>query len=786
MKWIKRFLITIVVIAIGTLIFGYWYAGRPVPSYEGEQSLPGLADRVVTTFDEYGIPHIQAKNRLDAFRALGYLMASERLFQMELLRRLGTGRMAEVLGRRGLKSDVFFHTSGIVLHAEKSADVFLREAPQELRDEVNAFLGGVNAFVETGTPPLEFELAGIEMTPYEVEDLYGMAAYLAYSFSIGVQTDFLANEMVRQHGSDWVAAMGILAEELKPINPTCTDSLPEVKLFSAFPEAFGVPELIGSNAWAVAGTKTASGKPMLCNDTHIGYSLPQVWYEAAIDCPDFEFYGNFLPGIPYALVGHSRSHGWGLTMFENDDIDFYRERFNEDGLIMYGDSAYAPLTREVTISVRDEQDTTYTVLESKHGPVINGALAFQDDFPPITMRWEYTQGENALIESYRQMSLANNLTEFESALRSIHAPGVNVMYADTAGNIAWWSCARIPEYPKGVMPKAIIDGSYPEHDISAYLDFSRNPHCINPESGFLASANELAALADSNYVFGYYLPPGRGNRIRKLLAEDDAWSTEKMKSLLLDARNDEDAKMAAFMYELLVAQDGWTAFEKECIALLEWSGDYTLDAAAPVLWQPFQVALFQKAMEDDMTPEQFERFCHTHWLKRLMQLSLTENEHPVWDIRTTTPTERLSDIAPGVFKSVCARLEAAYGNDVSSWSWREAHYWEPRHPFADLPVIGRIFRPGEFPIEGGNETINQSGIKLNPDIRTYAKHGAQMRIIIDFAAVDSSLSIAPCGQSGHLRSPYFFDQGPLYASGLFRPQHMKASKNGSQLIFLSN
>lgn len=786
MKWIKRIFISILVIAAGMLIFGYWYAGRPVPSYEGEKTLEGLSDQVTTTFDEHGIPHIQAKNRLDAFRALGYLMASERLFQMELLRRLGTGRMAEVLGERGLKSDIFFHTSGIVLHAEKSADDFTREAPQVLRDEANAFLSGVNSFIATGTAPLEFDLAGIEMTPFDVEDLYGMAAYLAYSFSIGVQTDFLVNEMIRQHGYEWVESMGVLAGDLGPLNPTCADSLPEAALFGALPEAIGLPELIGSNAWAVSGSKTKSGKPILCNDTHISYSLPQVWYEAAIECPDFNFYGNFLPGIPYALVGHTRHHGWGLTMFENDDIDFYRERFNEDGLVMYGDSLYAPSEREVTIKVKDAADTSFTVRETLHGPIINGAIDFQDDFPPIAMRWEYTQGENRLIEAFRSMSLANSLDEFTNALPDIHAPGVNVMYADTTGNIGWWSCARIPEYPESVMPKSVIDGSYPENDFGPYRDFSRNPQCVNPDSGFLASANELADLTDSNYVYGYYLPPGRGNRIRKLLADDDSWTQEKMKSLLLDVRNDEDAKLAAVAYEVLSSVEGWSDYERQCIELLQWNGDYTLDAAGPVLWQPLQVALMKKAMEDRMTPEQFERFSRTHWLKRLMQLALKDVNHSVWDVRTTPETESLTDIAPEVFKNVCVELEAKFGDDPAQWSWREAHWWEPRHPFADLPLIGGFFKPGEHPIEGGNETINQSGILLNTEVRSYAKHGAQMRIIIDFAAVDSSISIAPCGQSGHVRSPYYFDQGPMYASGLFRPQRMKASEKGSKIIFSSN
>lgn len=786
MKWLKRILVALVALAILAWLGAQWYTYQTVPPYEGEQSLNGLSAGVDVTFDAHGIPHIQAKNRLDAFRTLGYLMASERLFQMEMLRRLGTGRMAEVFGERGLEADVFFHTAGIASHAKKSADAFLQDEDETVRQEVRAFLEGVNSFIETGVPPLEFTLAEIPMTPYDENDLFGMAAYLAYSFSLGIKTDVLAHELSRQHSPEWLIEMGLIAGDLPPFNPMCSpdDSLTfEAAVFKDFPETFGVPTFIGSNSWAVSGAKTASGKPMLCNDTHIGYSLPQVWYEAAIDCPDFNFYGNFLPGIPYALVGHSERHGWGLTMFENDDVDLYRERTNEDGHFLYGDSTYKPVEREVRIAVKDREDTSFVVQHSLHGPIINGAVEALPDFPPVAMYWEYTQGDNHLIRAFRQMSLAGDLEQFQEALPLIHAPGLNVIYADRENNIGWWSCARIPEHPDHIMPKTIIDGSYPENDPKRYRDFSRNPQCVNPERGFVASANELADLPDSNYVYGYYVPPTRGKRIRRFLAENDTWDTDGMKQLITDAVNEDDARLAVQLRNLLEPLKEWNPTERVCLDLLDWDGGYNKEDRSAVIWQPLQVALLEKACEDEMTPEQWERFSGTHWMKRLMQLALGDPQHKIWDIRTTPETESLGDLAPDVFTATCEKLAAEFGNDPATWTWERAHYFQPRHPLADVPVVGGLFVPKELAIAGGNETINQSGILMDAAPRSFAKHGAQMRIIIDFAQVDSSVSISPCGQSGHPRSPYFYDQGPLYASGLFRPQHMNAMKGGSVLKF---
>lgn len=785
MRWIKYTLLILLVFTTVVGIYFWNFARTRVPLYEGQVGLAILDDSVQVQFDAHGIPHISAQSAADAYRALGYIQASERLFQMELVRRVGRGELAEVIGRDALESDVFFRTAGVLRHARQSAKDFIEGGDPEALAECQAFLEGVNAFIAEGKMPLEFKLADIPMTQFTFEDVYAIAGYMAWSFALAAQTDFLATELSRQHPDGWLNDMGLNATDIGPYHPVCNEYLYETDFdFPDFLGKSGVPTFSGSNAWAVCSRMSTSGKPILCNDTHIGYGVPQVWYEAAITYPGFSLYGNFLPGIPYALVGHTPHHAWGLTMFENDDIDFYREQVNADGSFAMDQDAYQPERFEERIAVKGEADTTLVVVVGRHGPIMNGALKTPDEIPNVAMRWEYTRGRNHLLEAFRGMNRAQSIDRFMKSAERIHAPGLNIVYADTAENIAWWACARLPIRPEGVNSKLIIDGSSTATEYLGYYPFSGNPQCINPAEGYVYSANEQPDAVDSVFTPGYYVPPSRSKRIANALGERVDWDIEKMQALLLDVVNEEEGEIARSLHALLKENTTLSELEQEAAAVLDWDGSYDLQAAAPVLYQPLQVALLRSALQDKMSPGQFDRFRTTHWMRRFMLIALRDAQHPVWDISTTDRREYIDHHLNNVFSAVVERVADAYGKNPSKWSWGEAHTWQPKHPFHQIPIIGWWLNGDAYAMAGSNETISQSGFTPSDEPSYIGRFGAQMRIVVDLASPQTAVSVSPVGQSGHKMSAFYNDQAALYAAGQFRAQAIQISGTASNLYLV--
>lgn len=780
MIWIKRILLTLLLLLIVAIGTGYYLFRKVVPNYEGKQNLTILDQDVEVLFDHHGIPHIKAKNSEDGYKALGYLMASERLFQMEMLRRVGSGTLSEIIGDKGLKADLFFRTSGLPAISRKHASDFLQHGDPAHVIECQSFIDGINAFIAEGNLPIEFTLAGIEAQDFRIEDMYYTAGYMAYSFALAAQTDLLATELEQEHGYAWTVGLGLHGDMLPPFNKSCLDSIPEAGSIPNVLSELGIPVFTGSNAWALNSSKTATGNAILCNDTHIGFGIPQVWYEADLSFGDFAFYGNFIPGVPYALVGHNLQHGWGLTMFENDDIDFYRIRESENpNQYVFNDDVLDYGVRVEIISVKDKPDTTIEVKETIHGPIMNGAIAALKTLPTVSMRWEYLLGENRLLEAFRGMAHTETLDDFKNQLSMIHAPGLNVVYADTSDHIGWWACARLPERPEVTDSKMIILGFDSSTIIRSYRPFELNPHCIDPESGFVSTANEQPITPDSLYIPGYYVPPARAMRIKSLINEKDNWDIDGMKNMMLDVVNPFDALLARNIKEILEKEQTWNEYEKACLALLEWDGSYDIDSPSPVLFQPLQVALMREGLKDEMSPLQFDRFCETHFMRRACILAISDTNHVMWDITTTSDVENMEDHVIAVFRDVTSRLSQEYGSDPTSWKWGDMHRWKPTHPFGELPLIGKLLNSKEYPIYGGNETISQFGYTPTDKLHIKARFGAQMRIVIDMNNISESWSVTPCGQSGHRLSPYYLDQSELYLNKQFRAQTMQPIEGSS-------
>jgi penicillin amidase len=770
---------------MGSLATYYWLLSS-MPTYEGTLQLSGLKMPVTIHFDDFGIPHIEAENNHDLFMAFGYAHAQERLFQMEMMRRAGSGTLAEIIGQPMIKVDRVFLTLGMKEYAEKSAALLATQQGTPMHDAIDAYLEGINQYIDHGPTPPEFSIIGITKRKFEPVDLYYITGAMAFNFGMAQKTEPVIDYIARNFSTDHLHQMGLFHGNESAIPTTPHDSVYFQSLLS-LADVFNTTEsllpfatLNGSNAWAVSGSKTESGEVIVSNDTHIGYMIPQTWYEAHLKSPDFEMYGHYLAGVPFAMIGRDRHKAWGVTMLLNDDMDFYAEKPSPgDSTLFLYDGNYEPCEqKKYTIRVKGSEDTTIQVRVTRHGPVINDIFKSMPS-QPVSVKWTYTELENQNLEALWQMNIARDMSNFEKGVALVHAPGLSINYGDAEGHIAWWAAARLTQRPDSMNSCTIQDGSTSSKEWTGFYPFSMNPRCIDPAQGFIYSANDwpddlLKYSTDTNHsaLFypGYYKPQYRADRIRALLEPENEWTLEKMKDLINDCRSEVDASIWNNWQPIL--EQAHAEYYTELKPHMTWNGEYSPELVAPTLYNRILYHSMRLAMEDEMGPEIFRLFLTSHQFQRTI-LALHDNPQSIWwDNVNTTYVETHQEILGAAFNEAYHELKSTLGTQPDKWRWKKSAYVELKHPLGEIAALRPFFSIGKREVWGGNETIHQSGFYL--DSTSYAKvfFGSQMRTMVDFANVEHGLNITPSGQSGHLLSPHYDDQAELYAQRTFREQSL--------------
>jgi len=764
-KWVG---IILLVLLLGAGV-AFWLWSRALsPQLNGELTLPGLKAPVEVTFDDYGMPHIKAENKEDLFMAHGYLHARERLFQMDMMRRVGSGRLAEVLGPDLAKTDVFFHSIGLVEYARQSTERAHASKDQEWYKLTEMYLRGVNHFVETGFTPVEYTLGGMEKMPFTLEDCFASAGYMAFGFALGQKTDPLAQSLYEKHGPGILEELGLYFNHENPVIPCWEGDFDQInnKLAQVL-DPLPVPQLVGSNAWAVSGAHTQSGKPILANDTHIAHGVPNVWYEASLECPGFSFTGCYLAGIPFALLGHNDALGWGVTMLEEDDMDFYvmQESDSLPGQYFHNNQWKPYLEAVQTIKIKGRSDSTFTTTRSDIGYVVNRAFDLGDS-KHLSLYWTYTSHENRLLDAFCDMNHAQTMTEFESAISLIHGPGLNMNYADAEGNIGWWACAALPK--RLTDGKLFVPGTG-EFDISEYYDFADNPKSFNPPWGYIYSANNQVSMEVHGDVEGYYAPANRATRVVQMLEQGGDWTIDKMKTAQTDVKSPVDSAVCAVFRQVVEArQADLSADQKPIAELLTWDGNHPVDGQSSLLYYKMLYHVLHAAVADEAGDEWFENWLGTHWVKNAYSKIMANPQAKVWDNVTTDRHESRDEIIFEAFKTSAASLVNEFGSDAAAWQWGKAHHIEMKHPFGLAAPVKQWLNLGPVPIQGGYETVNQTGFRLSPHSEYPVTYGPQIRRIVDFSDPNSFANILPCGQSGNIFSLHYHDQFEKYVIGEYR------------------
>lgn len=775
MKRFKKILLAVLLLLVVLVVFVYAYCQSLAPEYEGTQSVGQLSKPADVYFDDYGIPHIFAENEIDAQRVLGYLHAQDRLWQMELLRRIAPGRLSEIFGSKLLKTDRFFAATGIAEYSRRSAAEIDRNSDTYLL--AMAYVDGINQYMEEGNTPIEFTILGIEKRPFTLEDVYNIFGFMSFSFAMAQKTDPLLTDIRSKYGQSYLTDFGVDGNQPTQVKTSRLKTLEFSAIsrsVSALLQASPTPAFIGSNSWVIGGTKTASGKVIFENDPHIGFSQPATWYEAHIHTPSHEMYGFFLAGTPFPLLGHNHSYAYGLTMFENDDIDFFRESENAGGEYKTPEGYRKYEWVRKIIKVKDSGDVSLEVKISRHGPLVNGILDGLKKEAPVAMSWIYTQHPNRLLEATYKLSHAQNCEDFKTGVSLIHAPGLNVMYGDAKGNIAWITAGKLYRQKPTVDPNFILNGAN-EDDRKEYLDFSKNPMAINPESGFVYSANNQHDAVDGYLYPGYYLPHDRATRIQSLLQQKNNWTAMDVERMTTD--NLSVSALPNVRHMLYSLSGIKEENDKKAISILRrWIGTNGTSEIAPVIYNKWIYCYSKDTFEDELGKDNFELLIGTHVVKQLIEKQLANPDSPWWDDIRTKIQENRTAILTKSFHEAMASLEKQLGPDMAQWKWGKVHQLEHQHPLGAVSLFRPFFNVGPASISGSNEVIDNQLFLYSDDKQYAVKAGPSTRRVIDFSNIENSRAILPTGESGVFTSPHYDDQARLYNEGKFRPMLLNVKK----------
>jgi penicillin amidase len=731
-----RRIVRLVNIAIAILLAiaagaAYYFVWRPLPKRSGTVQAP-VSAAVAAIYDRQGTPHIRAGSLDDALFVQGYVTAQDRLFQMDGMRRLAAGDLAEIVGPAALEND----REARRMRFRRIAEEAYVTLPEADRAAFAAYARGVNFYIATHlySLPLEFTLLGYQPRPWSVVDSL-----------------LICLHMFRDLTSSW-------RDEIAKRDMLASGDAQKVNYL--FAVRAGTEPQPGSNAWALSGRHTASGKPLLSNDMHLEYSLPGIWFMTHLEAPGLDVSGVALPGTPGIIVGHNRRIAWGITNLQFDVQDLYIEKFDErTGRYLYrGQPEQARAEREI-IRVKGQKPIEQTVWVTRHGPMFLG-----EGSERMALRW--TVAQPGIIQyPVLDIDRAQNWREFTQALERYPGPGSNFVYADVDGNIGYHAAGKLP-IRRGYSGDVPVDGSSVDFDWDGYIPFEDMPSVFNPPSGIIATANQNPFPPDFKYPLnGNFAPPYRARQIRDRLTARERWRAADLLGVQMDIYSAFSKFLAGQLVAAYDARHARNPALEDAVTLLRrWNGRMEKDQAAPLL-ATLAFPRVRTSIAEAAAPGKGNIY-ETKMSSAIVEKLLRER-----------PEGWFRDYNTMLLRALVDAVEDGknrYGTDVKRWRYGAYLMVGIANPvFHRVPAIGKYFDIAPVPMSGSGTTVKQSTQVLAPSMRMNA----------DLGDWDASLLNIVTGQSGQILSSHYRDQWDDYLLGRSYPMQFRTVKPASTLEF---
>ncbi len=767
MKIFKRILLGLLILVAVLLLTGLFLLNRfkraALPNYNKNVELEGLSNDVTVYRDSFAIPHIYAENEEDLYRAVGFAMAQDRLWQMDLLRRVTQGRLSEILGKDQLETDLLMRA----LRIQEKSEKILNGARPEIVSSLEAFAEGINFYVENYPLPPEFKILNYKPEPWKPVHSINLIGYMAWDLSSGWGTELLLNRLKKEVGDS-------LIQELIPkMKNHETAVFPQFELKNANVgetflsagnelEKLGVVVFNGSNNWAVSGKKSKTGKPLLANDMHLGLFAPGIWYQMhQVISGKLNVTGLILPGQPFIVAGHNDSIAWGMTNVSVDDLDFYAETFNEDSTKYLLDGKWQNLRIQNEIIKTKEGDELHETLRFTHrGPIVNRFKNSTET--PLSIHWLGNEMSNEIRTVYL-LNRAKNWSDFRNAVKTFVSVSQNIVYADVAGNIGLQTSAGIPiRKGNGI---DVYPGDTSLYDWTGLVPFEELPYEFNPERGYVSSANNKTAPDDYPYYISHWFAvPDRINRIREMLEKAEKHDIESFRKMQADVKSKKAEKFVPVFLASLENENNWNKNEKVALRMLQdWNFELTRESQAASVFEVLYRKVCENLVRDELSPEAFKSLMGERILLENLMMNILPEKNSGWiDNKKTTEKETYTDVVVQSFRETVDDLNAQSGDDPAAWNWEKMHTFTLAHPLGVVNILDKTFHlnRGPFGVPGSFHTVCPYSYSYNNLYKT--NHGASHRHIFDLNDWNQSKTVIPTGTSGIPASDFYLDQTPLY------------------------
>jgi penicillin amidase len=806
-KWIKITIgitFTFLVLLIVSGIIFYNILNSSLPEYEGEISNSEISADVQIYRDSMAIPYIIAKTEEDAAFALGYVHAQDRLFVMDIIRRAGEGRLSEVMGEKSVPFDKMFRTVGL----RRIVDKNIKNINAKSLSLLKAYAKGVNLFIRNaeGNYPAEFDVLGYDPEEWKPEHSLLVGRMMAWELNISWWIDFTFTSLVQKFGEEKILEILpdypensklILPVEIKNY-PAINKSVVEVdEQFREFMRMSGTH--LGSNNWVVNGKKSASGLPIIANDTHLHFSAPSRWYAAVIRGGEWKAEGFTIPGAPAVVIGKNQNISWGVTNIMLDDADFYVEKLDsaQKKYLLNGEWKSLNIFKD-TIKVKNSKEIVFEIKSTHRGPIVSDIHPFSVLYPNskssavVSMKWLGYDYSNELNTFYL-INKAKNWSEFKAAFKDYGLPGQNFVYGDKLGNIGYLFGGKLP-IRNSVNPTFIYDGTTDRYDWKGIVPINELPSVFNPPTNFLATANNKLVKDFKYHISNIWEPSSRSERINTLLSSKEKHSVEDYMRYQLDITSPYAEKIVRY---ILNAFEGIKVVDENLNSTLQifkqWDYEMNEFSQVPTIYAMFLNYFLKNTLLDEMGKDIFNEYVLVANVPYRTMLKILADSLNSWYDDTSTPKiETKNEIIRKSLSDALSDLENNFGKDVKYWQWGSLHKATFKHSFSGASsLLNKFIDIGPFSIGGDGTTLFNTeypfneGIKAFPlfDHEQFDNHlGPTMRYIFDFAKPDEFYMILTTGQSGNVMSEHYRDMSEMWLRGNYvtvrtDDQSIKSGKN---------